>query len=239
MAARRSPALPTSPWPMEKRSWKACVWPAPRAPVRWRRREFLGLGLVGLGSLAWPELLRRRAEAGSKPDPGRHCPLGLAARGASHLETYDPKPVAPADTAVPTAHPHPGPWLQVSELLPQHALVAHRFTLLRSLAHYRSLPRQGPQQLFTGFPITGQPPQTQPPDLFAIVDKLPHGSVRRCRTTSAFPPIPISGCLPGPPTSVRRDGRSNDPQFEVPHIGLKDRQQIDRLDGRYAPEPAA
>jgi hypothetical protein len=75
--------------------------------------------------------------------------------GASHLETYDPKPLAPAEYRgpyQPFATRVPG--LHVSELLPQHAAVAHRFTLLRSLAHTGPCHDSGPQQLFTGFPIT-------------------------------------------------------------------------------------
>jgi uncharacterized protein (DUF1501 family) len=56
------------------------------------RREFLRLGLVGLGSLTWPELLRRRAEAGTnRPRSDRALLVVWLHGGASHLETYDPK----------------------------------------------------------------------------------------------------------------------------------------------------
>src|SRR5438067_1680432 len=101
------------------------------------RREFLRLGLAGLGGLTWPELLRRRAEAA--PNRSRQDTALLVVwlhGGASHLETYDPKPLAPSEYRGPyrpLATRVPG--MHISELLPRHARVADRFTLLRSLAH--------------------------------------------------------------------------------------------------------
>jgi hypothetical protein len=67
-------------------------------PGSLRRREFLRLGLAGLGSLTWPELLRRRAEAGAgRPRQDTALLVVWLHGGASHLETYDPKPLAPAE----------------------------------------------------------------------------------------------------------------------------------------------
>src|SRR5690242_12305322 len=89
------------------------------------RREFLRFGLAGLGGLGgltWPELLRHRAEAG--PDRPRQDTALLVVwlhGGASHLETYDPKPLAPSEYRGPyrpIATRVPG--MQVSELLPRH-----------------------------------------------------------------------------------------------------------------------
>ena len=56
--------------------------------------------------------------------------------GPSHLETYDLKPDAPSTTRSffkPIRTRVPG--LDVCELLPKHAAVADKFTLLRSVAH--------------------------------------------------------------------------------------------------------
>src|SRR5215510_3449287 len=100
-----------------------------------RRREFLRLGLAGLGSLTLPELFRLRAQ--SRASTGRKALLVVWCHGgASHLETYDPKPSAPSEYRgpfSPIASQVPG--MQLCELLPRHAAVAKRFTILRSLVH--------------------------------------------------------------------------------------------------------
>jgi hypothetical protein len=200
------------------------------------RREFLRLGLVGLGGLTWPALLRQRALAQADRS---HEPTALIVvwlhGGASHLETYDPKPLAPSE--------YRGPYrpiatrvsgMQICELLPHHAQVAHRFTLLRSLAHTGPCHDSGPQQLFTSFPITVNRLRPDHPDLFAIVDRLRSDPARAIPNNVGVPPIPYLGAAYlGPahePFAVHGD--PNDPQFQVPNIGLRDQDQRTRLDGR-------
>ncbi|HEV3260400.1 MAG TPA: DUF1501 domain-containing protein [Gemmataceae bacterium] len=201
-----------------------------------RRRDFLRLGLVGLSSLTWPELLRRRAEArpnGSHPD--KALLVVWLHGGASHLETYDPKPLAPSEYRGPyRAVATRVPGMRISELLPRHARVAHRFTLLRSLAHTGPCHDSGPQQLFTGFPITVNRPKPDHPDLFAVVDMLRPDPSRALPNNVGVPPIPYLGAAYlGPahePFAVHGD--PNDPHFEVPNIGVRDRGQRARLVGR-------
>jgi len=56
--------------------------------------------------------------------------------GLSQLDTYDPKPLAPREYRgdfAPISTRVPG--LEVGELLPQHALLADRFSLIRSVSH--------------------------------------------------------------------------------------------------------
>src|SRR5262245_55362447 len=148
--------LPNNPLADGEPLMQGTATPRTTCPGPPSRREFLRLGLAGLGGLAWPELLRRRARAGPNgPRSDRALLVVWLHGGASHLETYDPKPLAASEYRGPyrpIATRVPG--LQVSELLPRHAQVAHRFTLLRSLAHTGPCHDSGPQQLFTGFPIT-------------------------------------------------------------------------------------
>jgi hypothetical protein len=200
------------------------------------RREFLRFGLVGLGGLTLPELLRRRATAES-PRPRQDTALLVVwlHGGASHLETYDPKPLAPADYRGPyrpIATRVPG--LQISELLPRQARVAQRFTLLRSLAHTGPCHDSGPQQLFTGFPITVNRLKPDHPDLFAVVDRLRTDPSRPLPNNVGVPPVPYLGAAYlGPahePFAVYGD--PNDPQFAIPNIGLKDGQHLARVDTR-------
>jgi hypothetical protein len=124
--------------------------------------------------------------------------------------------------------------MQISELLPRHAQVARRFTLLRSLAHTGPCHDSGPQQLFTGFPITVNRAKPEYPDLFAIVDLLRTGPARTIPNNVGVPPIPYLGAAYLGPTHepFAVHGDPNDLQFDVPNISIKDRQQVDRLNGR-------
>src|SRR5690349_1747206 len=101
------------------------------------RRVFLRAGLAGFGSLSLPGLFQLRAATGSAPTGDRTAVIIVWLRGGcSHLDTYDPKPDAPAEYRgpfTPLATKVPG--LRLTELLPKQAALAHRFALLRSLAH--------------------------------------------------------------------------------------------------------
>src|SRR4051795_9501368 len=196
------------------------------------RREFLRLGLAGLAGLTWPGLLRQRAEA-ARPKTTEATALLVVwlHGGASHLETYDPKPDAPAEYRGPfKAIATRANGMRVSELLPRHAKVADRFTLLRSLAHTGPCHDSGPQQLFTSYPITVNRLKPDHPDLFAIVDNLRADPTRPLPNNVGVPPIPYLGAAYlGPahePFAVHGD--PNDPAFRVPNIGLRDADQVTR-----------
>src|SRR5262249_21488104 len=126
------------------------------------------------------------------------------------------------------------PGLHISELLPRHAEVADRFTLLRSLCHTGPCHDSGPQQLFTGFPITVNRLKPDHPDLFAVVGGIRADPSRAIPNNVGAPPIPSRGpAYLGParePFAVHGD--PNDPQFAVPNIGVKDAEQLARLEGR-------
>src|SRR5206468_6943126 len=185
--------------------------------------------------LTWPGLLRLRAEAAPiRPRAQTALLVVWLHGGASHLETYDPKPDAPSEYRGPyrpIATTVPG--MRISELLPEHARLARRFALLRSLAHTGPCHDSGPQQLFTSFPTTVNKLKPDHPDLFAVVDRLRSDPTRPLPNNVGVPPIPYLGAAYlGPahePFAVHAD--PNDPQFEVPNIGLK-QDQRGRLGGR-------
>src|SRR5262245_10376027 len=84
-----------------------------------QRREFLRAGLAGFTSLSLPVLMRLRAARGAA-DPGDRTAVILVwlRGGASHLETYDPKPEAGSDYRGPyAAIATRTPGLFISELL--------------------------------------------------------------------------------------------------------------------------
>ena len=66
------------------------------------RRSFLQAGALGLGGLLLPDWLRLRARGdGVGPDRGRSVILFWLSGGPGHMETWDPKPDAPAAAAPP------------------------------------------------------------------------------------------------------------------------------------------
>lgn len=200
-----------------------------------RRREFLRLGLAGLGSLSLADLFRLRAQA-PRPGSDRNALLVVWCHGgASHLETYDPKPAAPSEYRGPfrpIATRVPG--MQLCELLPGQARVAHRFTLLRSLVHGGVCHDSGPQQIFTGRPVALARLRADVPDLFSITHYLHANAADPLPGYIGANPIPYLGAafLGNAHEPFAVTGDPNSPQFQVPNIAVRDMQEVARMDGR-------
>jgi uncharacterized protein (DUF1501 family) len=201
-----------------------------------KRRHFLSLGLAGIVNLSLPGLLRLRAAANSTTKQERTALLVVWLHGgASHLETYDPKPLAPSEYRGPYRPIRTTvPGLQLCELLPKHSTIAKRYMMLRSLVHTGPCHDSGPQQIFTGFPTTTNKLKPDHPDLFAITHSL------RAHPSDVVPgyvgvsPIPYLGSAYMGPAheAFAIYGDPNDPHFQVPNIGLKNRQEAQQLDAR-------
>ena len=208
------------------------------APRPLGRREFLRCGIGGLTSLSLPGLLKLRAEAAAKP-PGERTALIVVwlHGGASHLETYDPKPTAP-DTIrgpyLPIASQVPG--LQICELLPRHAAIAGRFNILRSMVHTGFCHQQGAQQMFTGHPVRELRNKPDHPDCFSIVSYLRRDPRRALPNFVGVPPVPYTGPaylgLNYEPFTV--GGNPNAPDFQVPNLALGSHQAAGRMESRLA-----
>src|SRR4029077_9279915 len=115
------------PGPPKARPW--CPGPI-------RRREFLRVGLSGFASLSLPELFQLQARSAQPSGAQTAVILVWLRGGASHLDTYDPKPDAPSEYRgpfAPLATSVPG--MRFTELLPRHARIADKVALLRSVAH--------------------------------------------------------------------------------------------------------
>lgn len=116
------------------------------------RRHFLKIGGLALGSAGLRGLLPLRLEARETGKvPGTSVILIWLPGGPPHMETYDMKPNAPAEYRGefrPIRTNVPG--IDVCELLPQHARIADKFTLIRSIAHQFADHGGGHKRFLTG-----------------------------------------------------------------------------------------
>src|SRR5436309_2693330 len=131
---------------------------------RFHRRDFLKVGVLGVaGGLSMTELfaLQARAEAangGKAPtSPAEAVVLIWQGGGPSHIDTWDPKPDAPAEIrgsfeAIDTNVPG----IQVSEHLPQTAKVMDKIALIRGVTTNEAAHERGTHYMLTGFtPLPG------------------------------------------------------------------------------------
>lgn len=200
------------------------------------RREFLRCGLAGLTSMSLPALLNLRAQAAaSSPSERTALVVVWLHGGASHFETYDPKPEAPDEIRGPFRPISTSvPGMQLCELLPRHARISDRFNILRSMVHTGFCHQQGVQQLFTGHPVRELRNKPDHPDCFSIVSRLRSDPRRVLPNYVGVPGVPYVGPaylgVNYEPFAV--GGNFNAPDFHVPNIGLGGSTQATRLEGR-------
>lgn len=115
-----------------------------------QRREFLRLGTLALGGLGLSDLLAARA-ASNQPSSDTTVILFWMWGGPSQLETYDCKPNAPSEYRGPLRPIKTTvPGIEIAEVFPLQAKLAHRFSLVRSLHHGMSSHNDGSIELLTG-----------------------------------------------------------------------------------------
>ncbi len=98
------------------------------------RRDFLRAGVLSAGAVGLT--LGELAQAGTGAPRDLNCILLFLVGGPSHLDTFDPKPNAPAEVRGPFRPIHTSvPGVQVSECLPRMAQRADRIALVRAVHH--------------------------------------------------------------------------------------------------------
>lgn len=201
-----------------------------------RRREFLRAGLSGLATLSLPGLFQLR-EASAGPVAKKRTSLIVVwlHGGASHIESFDPKPDAPAEYRGPYQPIDTRiPGVRFCELFPKLAQAADRLAILRSLVHTGFCHDDGPQQIFTGHPKQGRRLKPENPDVFSIANYLRSDPAQALPNYVGVTPIPyIGSAYLGPafePFAVYGD--PNDPSFTVPNLSKADRDRSARLHER-------
>ena len=105
---------------------------------RTSRRRMLQVGALGTFGLSLPDLLRAESAGGLHPAARspRSVILVWMHGGPSQLDTFDMKPDAPAEFRGPFRPIHSNvPGIDVCELLPEHAKVMDKCTVIRSVSH--------------------------------------------------------------------------------------------------------
>lgn len=208
-------------------------------PTSSSRREFVRLGLGGFSALSLPQLIQNRCDAAKLASVKQDTAVILVwlPGGHSHLETYDPKPLAssdyrgpysPIDTVVPG--------MQLCELLPHHARVADRFTILRSMVHTGFCHQQGTHQLLTGFPERVLHQKPQYPDFLSVTNHLRYNRTRQLPNYVGVQPVNYSGSSylgnASDPFPVYTDPNADG--FSVPNIGAVNEAAVTRLQQRIS-----
>src|SRR6476659_9328958 len=126
-----------------------------RSPPTRRQLLGAGLGALGLSLPAWLGLRGRAAAAAAGGLPGfgraKSCIVFFAWGGMSQLETFDPKPDAPAEVrgeTKPIATATPG--VRFGDALPRLARQSERLAVVRSAHHQAGGHRQAAYWNLTG-----------------------------------------------------------------------------------------
>lgn len=190
------------------------------------RRELLR---TGWGTLTLPGLLKLRSVAGHDQSNERTAVILVWLRGGcSHLDTYDPKPDASTEYRGPfTPRSTKVPGIQLTELLPQHAAIADKFALIRSLTHTGGGHPAGSLQVLSGDKDPQDKLKPIKPDFMTVAHYLRSGGNRAIPNYVGVNPVinydnfTIAG--PGFLGEAYRpfvvSGDPNAPDFRVQNVG--------------------
>lgn len=142
------------------------------------RRNVLQVGTLA-GGLSLADKLRLEAVAGESGEyranpSGKSVILLWQNGGPSHLETYDLKPQAVSDVRGPFLPiPTNVPGMDICELLPLHAKIADKFTLIRSCSHKFAGHNDGIPVMMSGYPNWDEGKnESVHPEIGAVVNRV-------------------------------------------------------------------
>jgi hypothetical protein len=215
------------------------------------RRGFLQAGAVGGLGLFWSDLLRAQAAPARSKAKAKSVILIFNCGGASHLETWDPKPEAGDNIRGPFgAIPTNVPGIRISELLPRLARQADKYSIVRGVHHTHSQHNSAMYWSIVGRPYSVDstlinPSRADLPSLGTLVGWLatrdgyggalppyvitpaPH-----CDSTKYITPGQYGGCLGAKHDPFVLNSNPNAEGFKVPDIGLAEGLTAARLQER-------
>jgi hypothetical protein len=168
------------------------------------RRDLLRVGGLGLAGLGLADLPRAQGARPGSFGTAKRCVLLYLFGAASQLETFDPKPDAPAEVrgemgTIPTRVPG----LRFCEFLPELARVSDRLTVVRSMTHPH--PIHASAYSLTSTPFIDIPMQLNAKDsrhwpyIGSVIDHLDE----RKATKGPRQEVPRNVALPWPLSSRR------------------------------------
>ncbi len=202
------------------------------------RRQLLRVGALGALGLGLDDLLRLRARAGETGTAPRarasSCILIWLAGGPSHLDTFDPKPGAPADIRgefKPISTAVPG--TQISEVFPTLAGALDKAVLIRSMTSPEAEHDRASHHLLTGYRPS---PAMVYPALGSVVAKSREsdraGTLPPNIAVPDAPAFGLSGYLTPAYDPFAVNGDPNADGFRVRDLTPPDRLTLDRLHRR-------
>ncbi len=213
---------------MSRRSLPSTPCPGPS------RRAILRAGLGTAFGLGLSDVLRLQAmaagEAAKSTAKVKHVILIWLAGGASHIDTFDPKPDAtsdvrgefkPIDTSVPG--------VKISEVFPKLAKVMDQLTLIRSVTSPEADHDRAAHHLLTGYRPS---PATVYPSYGSVVAKTLSGQASALPHYITMPDAPAfanSGYLTPAFDPFAVEGDPNSDGFRVRNLTPPDRLTLDRL----------
>lgn len=221
------------------RKSKSSSCPGPLCGPTLDRRWFMKFGLAGAGGLTLPSLLKLRAMDGERAATrsGKSVIMVWQPGGCSHIDTYDPKPLANSEYRGPFSQiPTKLPGYQFTELIPRQAAIADKMVVLRSMYQHAPGHPAGTMQLLTGDPETRDKPSPKYPDWMSIahylLNKKEAGAARALPGYVGInPPLEYNGpaYLGDSYSAFSITGDPSAPNFVVPNIGLTDPNEIGRI----------
>lgn len=209
------------------------------------RRNFVQLGLAGMGAVGLPQILRAKEESQSLGTPTKDTSIILIwlDGGPGHMDMYDMKPQAPAE--------YRGLWnpirtnvagMEITELYPKQAQCADKFSIVRSLYHNQGDHFTGGHYMLTGRGgASGADTQGKYPFVGAIASKLTGPRRPGMPAHAAVPYASSIGLRPGyfggnylgvSSNPFETDGDPNAANFQVSNMQLPGGMTIQRLEDR-------
>ncbi|MCA8996737.1 MAG: DUF1501 domain-containing protein [Planctomycetaceae bacterium] len=207
------------------------------------RRSFVQLGLAGMGALGLGDILRLKAQAATPQKPDTSLILIWLDGGPSQHDTYDPKPEAPAEYRGIWRHiPTNVSGIEISEMFPQQAKIAHLYSLIRSMHHDSGDHFTGGHWMLTGRGgVSGGMNAQKYPFFGSVATRVTGARVTGMPALVGVPYAMSIGLRPGyfggnylggEYNPFETEGDPNNDKFQVKNLGLSGGLTVDRLGDR-------